>query len=130
MVCSFLYCQISTCFIRQFQLEQCYRYENGWVCTWCKIIFKGARIGFGFGNGALTLSLLLKLSLKIGALIRSMKRFLKNELARCLYKFATQLWMLYCCHVLVGTPNCYLDMLEKLKKQLQLLFNNWLIVKM
>ena len=61
----------------------------------CKIIFKDARIGFGFGfgNGALTLSLLLKLSLKIGALIRSMKRFLKNELARCLYKFATQLWM-------------------------------------
>ena len=26
-------------------------------------------------------------------------------------------YMKYCCHVLAGTPNCYLDMLDKLQKQ-------------
>ena len=76
-------------------------------------------------------------SKKIGALIRSMK-FLAPEVALHLYKSTTHPCMEYCCHIWVGAPSCYLELLDKLQKQnLELLvlhllplLNSWLIVKM
>ena len=52
---------------------------------------------------------------KIGALVRSMK-FLSFEVA-LYYQFIIQPFMKYCCHVWAGALNCYLDMLDKLQKQ-------------
>ena len=54
---------------------------------------------------------------KIGALICSMK-FLSLEVA--LYLFKPTMWscMGYCCHAWVGAPSCYLEMLNKLQKQI------------
>ena len=56
-------------------------------------------------------------SKKIGALIRSMK-FLSPEVALYLYKSTRRLCMEYCCHVWAGTPSCYLELLDKLQKQI------------
>ena len=56
-------------------------------------------------------------SKKIEALICSMK-FLSLEAALYLYKFTIQPWMEYCCRVQGGAPNCYLEMLDKLQKQI------------
>ena len=50
---------------------------------------------------------------KIGALIHSMK-FLSREVALYLYKSTIHLCMEYCCHVWVGAPSCYLNLLDKL----------------
>ena len=63
----------------------------------------------------LTVSLLLKLSKKIGALIRSMK-FLPPEVALYLYKSTIQPCMEYCYHVWAGALSCYLGLLDKLQK--------------
>ena len=73
----------------------------------------------------------------IGALIRSMK-FLAPEVALYLYKSTTHPYMEYCCHIWVGAPSCYLELLDKLQKQnaellilhLLPLLNPWLIVEM
>ena len=54
---------------------------------------------------------------KIGALIRSMK-FLSPEVALYLYKSTIRPCMEYCCHVLVVAPSCYLELLDKLQKQI------------
>ena len=76
--------------------------------------------------------------IKIGALIRSMK-FLSPEVADNLYKSSIRPCMEYCCHVWVGAPRCYLELLDKLQKQgyaalvvlrLLPLLNPWLIVEM
>ena len=56
-------------------------------------------------------------SKKIGALIRSIK-FHSPEVALYLYKFIICPCMEYCCHVWVGAPSCYLELLEKLQKQI------------
>ena len=56
-------------------------------------------------------------SKKIGALIRSMK-FLSPEVALYLYKSTIRPCMEYCCHVWAGAPSCYLDLLDKLQKQI------------
>ena len=56
-------------------------------------------------------------SKKIGALIRSMK-FLSPEVALHLYKSTIRPCMEYCCHVWAGAPSCYLDLLDKLQKQI------------
>ena len=56
-------------------------------------------------------------SKKIGALIRSMK-FLSLEVALYLYKSTIQPCMEYCCHVWAGAPSCYLELLDKLQKQI------------
>ena len=53
-------------------------------------------------------------SKKIGALIVSMK-FLSPENALYLYKFTICSCMDYCCHVWVGAPSFYLEMLDKLQ---------------
>ena len=56
-------------------------------------------------------------SKKIGALIHSMK-FLSPEVALYLYKSTIHPYMEYCCHVWVGAPSCYFELLDKLQKQI------------
>ena len=54
---------------------------------------------------------------KIGALIRSMN-FLSSEVALYLYKSTIWPCMEYCCCVWAGAPSSYLELLDKLQKQL------------
>ena len=54
---------------------------------------------------------------KIGVLICSMK-FLSPEVALCLYKSPICPCMEYCCHIWAGAPICFLDLLDKLQKQI------------
>ena len=56
-------------------------------------------------------------SKKIGALIRSMN-FLSTEVALYLYKSTIRPCMEHCCHVWVGAPSCYMELLDKLQKQI------------
>ena len=56
-------------------------------------------------------------SKKIGAFIPSMK-FLSPEIALWLYKSTIQSCIEYCCNVWAGAPSCYLELLEKLQKQI------------
>ena len=63
------------------------------------------------------ISIAKTVSKKIGALIRSMK-FLSPEVALCLNKSIIQPCMEYCCHVWAGAPSCYLELLDKLQKQI------------
>ena len=67
--------------------------------------------------GCYIVSIAKTASKKIGALIHSMK-FLSPEVALCLYKSTIQLCMEYCCHVWAGAPSCYLELLDKLQKQI------------
>ena len=87
--------------------------------------------------GSYIISIAKTASKKIGALIRSMK-FLSPEVALYLYKSTIRPCVEYCCHVWAGAPSCYLELLDKIQKQLcrtvgALLLpflNPWLIVKM
>ena len=54
---------------------------------------------------------------KTGALICS-KKFLSPEVALYLYKSTIRPCMEYCCHVWAGAPSCYLELLDKLQKQI------------
>ena len=56
-------------------------------------------------------------SMKIGALIRSVK-FLSPEVALYLYKSTICPCMEYCYHVWAGAPSCYLELLDKLQKRI------------
>ena len=56
-------------------------------------------------------------SKKIGALIHSMT-FLSAEVTLYLYKSTIQPCVEYCCYVLAGAPSCYLELLDKLQKQI------------
>ena len=56
-------------------------------------------------------------SKKTGALISSMK-FLSPEVALYLYKCTIEPCMEYYCHVWVGAPSCYLELLDKLQKHI------------
>ena len=56
-------------------------------------------------------------SKKIRALLRSMK-FLSPEAALYLYKSTIRLCMEYCCYVWAGASSCYLELLDKLQKQI------------
>ena len=56
-------------------------------------------------------------SKKIGVLICSMK-FLSPEIALYLYKSTICPCMEYCCHIWAGAPSCYLELLDKLQKQI------------
>ena len=62
--------------------------------------------------GSDIISIAKTVSKKIGDLIRSMK-FLSPEVALYLYKSTIRPCMKYCCHVWVGAPNCYLELLDK-----------------
>ena len=67
--------------------------------------------------GSYIISVAKTASKKIGALIRSMK-FLSPEVALYLYKSTIRPCMEYCCHVWGGAPSCYLELLDKLQKQI------------
>ena len=61
--------------------------------------------------GSYIASIAKTVSKKIGALIRSVK-FLSPEVALYLYKSTIQPCMEYCCHVWVGGPSSYLELLD------------------
>ena len=67
--------------------------------------------------GSCIISIPKTASKKIGALIRSMK-FLFPEVAMYLYKSTIRPCMEYSCHVWTGAPSCYLELLDKLQKQI------------
>ena len=67
--------------------------------------------------GSYIVSIAKTASKKIGVLIRSMK-FLSPEVALYLYKSTIRPCMEYCCHVWGGAPSCYLELLDKLQKQI------------
>ena len=56
-------------------------------------------------------------SKKIGTLICSM-RFFSLEYHLYLYKSSIRPCMVYSCHVWAGVPSCYLELLDKLQKQI------------
>ena len=67
--------------------------------------------------GSYIISIAKTASKKIGALIRSMK-FFSPEIDLHLYKSTIRSCMEYCCHVWIGAPSCYLEILDKLQKQI------------
>ena len=67
--------------------------------------------------GSYIISIAKTASKKIRALIRSMK-FLSPEVALYLYNSTIHPCMEYCCHFWPGVPSCYLDLLDKLQKQI------------
>ena len=67
--------------------------------------------------GSYIISIAKTASKIIGALIPSMK-FLSPEVAPYLYKSTIRTCMEYCCHVSDIAPSCYLELLDKLLKQL------------
>ena len=67
--------------------------------------------------GSYIISIAKTTSKKIGALICSVK-FLSPEVAFYLYKSTIWPCMEYCCHVGAGAPSCYLELLDKLPKQI------------
>ena len=67
--------------------------------------------------GSYIISIAKTASKKIGALIRSMK-FLSPEVALHLYKSTIRSCMEYFCHLWDGTPSWYLELLDKLQKQI------------
>ena len=56
-------------------------------------------------------------SKKIEALIHSMT-FLSAEVALYLYKSTIKACVEYCCYVSADAPSCYLELLDKLQKQI------------
>ena len=56
-------------------------------------------------------------SKRIGALFRSMK-FRSLEVALYLNKSTLCPCLEYCCHIWAGAPSCYLELLDKLQKQI------------
>ena len=77
----------------------------------------GLTFSFKLDWGSYFISIAKTASKKIGALIRSMK-FLSPEVALYLYKSTIRPCMEYCCHVWAGAPSCYLELLDKLQKQI------------
>ena len=67
--------------------------------------------------GSYIVSIAKTASKKIGALIRSME-FLSPEVALYLYKATIQPCMEYCCHVWTAAPSLFLELLDKLQKQI------------
>ena len=63
------------------------------------------------------ISIAKTVSKKIGVLICSMK-FLYCGVVLYLYKSTIQPCMEYWCHVCAGSPSCYLELLDKLQKQI------------
>ena len=67
--------------------------------------------------GSYIVSIAKTASKKIGASIHSMN-FLSPEVALYLYKSTIWPCMEYYCHVWAGAPSCYLELLDKLQKQI------------
>ena len=77
----------------------------------------GLAFSFKLDWGSYIISIAKTASKKIGALTCSMK-FLSPEVALYLYKSTIQPYMEYCCNVWAGAPSCYLELLDKLQKQI------------
>ena len=77
-----------------------------------KLSLKMPRLSFSSKSdwGCYIISIAKTASKKIGALIRSKKYFF--------YKNTIQSCMEYCCHVRAGACSCYLELLDKLQKQI------------
>ena len=84
-----------------------------------KSSFKMLRLTFSskLDWGYYIISIVKTGSKKIGALIRSMK-FLSPEIALYLYKSTICPCMECCCHIWGGAPSYYLELLDKLQKQI------------
>ena len=67
--------------------------------------------------GSYIISIGKSASKKVAAVICSMK-FLSPEVALYLYKSTIWPCMEYCCHVWAGAPSCYLELFDKLPKQI------------
>ena len=67
--------------------------------------------------GSFIISITKTASKKIGALICSIK-FLSPKVALYHHKSTIHPCMEYCCHVWAGAPSCYLELLDKLQKQI------------
>ena len=67
--------------------------------------------------GSYMISIAKTASKKIGVLIHSIK-FFSPEAALYLYKSTTCPCMEYCCDVWAGAPSSYLELLDKLTKQI------------
>ena len=65
--------------------------------------------------GSYIISIAKTTTKKTGVLIRFMK-FLSPEVALYFYKSTIRPCMEYCCHIWVGVPSCYLELLDKLQK--------------
>ena len=67
--------------------------------------------------GSYIVSIAKTSSKKIGALICTMKLLSPNA---ALYLYKSTIWpcMEYCCHVWASAPSCYLELLDKLQKQI------------
>ena len=74
-------------------------------------------LGLTFSWGSYIISIAKSASKEVGALICSLK-FVSPEVALYLYKSTTGSCMEYCCHVWVGSPGCYLQLLDKLQKRI------------
>ena len=70
-----------------------------------------------FDWGSHIISISKTASKKIGALVRSIK-FLSFEVALYLYKSTIRTCMEYLCHVWDDSPRCYLELLDRLQKQI------------
>ena len=77
----------------------------------------GLTFSFKLDWGPYIISIAKTASKKIGALIRSMK-FLSPEVALYLYKSTIQPCVEFSCHIWAGAPSCYLELLDKLQKQI------------
>ena len=67
--------------------------------------------------GSYIVSIAKTASKKLGALISSMK-FLSPEVAVYLHESTICPCMEYCCHIWAGASSCYLELLDKLQKQI------------
>ena len=67
--------------------------------------------------GSYIISIAKTANKKIGAFICSMK-FISPGVALYLYKSTIHPCMEYCCHIWASAPSCYLDLLDKLQKQI------------
>ena len=83
-----------------------------------KSSFKMLRLSFAFKLdwGSQIVAIAKTATQKIRALIRSMT-FLSHEVALYPYESTILPCMEYCCHAWAGAPSCYLEMLDKLQKQ-------------
>ena len=139
VACWFQCWKNATSFVWLVSKHWCYWCENGWVCSWGKSSFKILGLTFSSKlDWSSCIAYIAKTaSKKIGALIRSTK-FLSPEVALYLYKSTIRPCVEYCCHVWAGAPSCYLELLDKIQKQLCRtvdplllpLLNPWLIVEM
>ena len=100
-------------------------WDYGWIFRGFRLellyisLIVSIRLSFAHLHGLQLLVLLVAKSAseKIGALIRSMK-FLSPVVALYLYKCAIRPCVEYCCHVWVGVPTCYLQLIDKLQKRI------------